>query len=562
MACEPAQAEARDPSRSALEYLHGLLQLPPRDQPDPDRLLAGLAGAFGVRAAGLVGLPEGVPLFRHPGPADGPWPWNEDPDLPTRAGQCATALSLARLNGSMLLTPVGFSETSLWLLWLEDDRSTWTDAEAGALALAGHVLTRQAHSDARPTWAQVLDRATRQHRLETTAAVTRRLAHDFGNVLTGILGFTELALAQQIPASTTLHSYLEEIYRAAQSGAQFTHQLRLLSRRHSASGRPGNLAQAVRAEHDRIRPLLGPQHDLSMDVPENLPAVALDGEMLRQVLAALLDNAREALSASGSITVSARAVELTRPECQELFGSARPGPHIEVCIADTGTGLSPDTQRRLFAEPFYSTKPRRRGFGLAVTYGVLHAHHGGLRLYPSENGVVARFVVPRAPTLAVPENGTAQTAAPKPESPPTGEKLLIADGDPVALQFVAGTLERAGYRVCMAATAEEAVQLYFGQGSDPFRLVVSDMVVPKYGGVELARRLRRRDDTAAVLLMTGHVTPDTNHPEFAQRPLEVLAKPFRPEGLLRAVRSALDKTTTRRPLPPTTGGEAMMSSLR
>jgi signal transduction histidine kinase/CheY-like chemotaxis protein len=559
-----------DPSRMALDYLHGLLQRPAREQPDLERLLAELAQAFGVPAAGLVGLPEGAPLLRHPGPVPGPWPWQEDPELLNRVGRSPSALTVLRPGGgSLLIAPVVWTDGSAWLLWLEDNRSTWDDRECAALLLAAGVLAQQARAVAPPPWAQTLDRAARQQRLETTASVTRRLAHDFGNVLTGILGFTELALAQQVPANTPLHSYLNEVYRAAQGGAHFTQQLRLFSRRQSSSSRSTALLPVLLEEAGRVRGTLSTGQHLQVSVPDDLPPIALDADVLRQIAGALLDNAREALVGPGSITLSARLAELSRGDANELYGSVRPGPHVEVCLADTGTGLSPEAERRLFAEPFFTTKPRRRGFGLAVAYGLLHAHQGGIRLYPTERGVVARFVVPVAarpagheinPSASVADlaHGSAG-ASPSPGvslsqgvSPSRaalrGEKVLVVDDDPLVLEYVTTTLERAGYRVQPASSGEEALRLYFAQPGDPFRLVLSDVVMPKFSGVDLAGRLAKRDGNARVLLMSGQVPADYVRSEIAHQ-FELLAKPFSPEGLLRAVRLALDRPAPRRTAP-------------
>src|SRR2546421_83864 len=142
---------------------------------------------------------------------------------------------------------------------------------AAALALAGQALSRWLGSEARPRWADQLALAARQERLETAADVTRRLSHDFGNVLTGILGFTELALAQQVPANTPLHSYLQEVYRAAQTGAQFTHQLRLFSRRQSTSSRSTPLSAILAEQEARLFAARDQGVHLRLNVPADLP---------------------------------------------------------------------------------------------------------------------------------------------------------------------------------------------------------------------------------------------------------------------------------------------------
>lgn len=530
-------------SQAVLEFLHRLLCQPAADQPALPGLLAELARAFHAPAAGVASLPGGQALARHPNsPAAGEvtWPWQDDPSLLGRARQAPGAVAVERTGCAMLVTTFTGPDGASWVVWLEDaSRAGFDDAEAAALGLAGQALARWLASDARPRWADRLDLAARQHRLETVATVTRRLAHDFGNVLTGILGFTELALAQQVPANTPLHTYLNEVYRAAQTGAQFTHQLRLISRRQSASSRGSQLAAVFAEQEARLFAAQPEGLNLRLALPADLPPVALDDEHMHQVLTALLDNAREALMGPGTISVSARAVQLGEAECQELFGAALPGPHVEVVIADTGTGLNPEVQRRLLAEPFFSTKPRHRGFGLAITHGVLHAHKGGFRLHPGEErGVVARVLLPVAPAplvLPQPEKVVRPTERLK------GERVLVVDDESEVLQYVVASLARAGFRVEPASSGEAAYQAYFAQPADPFRLVLTDVVMPGLGGVELARRLLRRDPAVRMLFMSGHVSTDFTRQDFAEQAFEFLAKPFRPEQLLKAVRAAISR---------------------
>jgi signal transduction histidine kinase/CheY-like chemotaxis protein len=548
-----------DVSRRALECVHGWLREPSPDPRDLGRLLAELAGAFEAPAAGLSCLRDGSPLLRHPAAGrDGrPAPWQQESDILSRARSAASAVTVERPGGgSFLLTTLGWPGYNGWLLWLEDERrAEWADAEAAAFALAGQALTRWLHASAPAArWADQLERAARQQRLETAADLARRLAHDFGNVLTGILGFTELALTQQVHADSPLHTYLLEVQRSAQSGAQMTHLLRQFSRRQAPAGRSCLLHPVLTAEEARLRALPPPAPSLHLSLPADLPPLALDADHLRQVLAALLDNAREALVGAGAISVSARTVELSEADCRDLFGDVRPGPHVEVTVADTGAGLSPDAQRRLFAEPFFSTKPRRRGFGLATAYGILHAHRGGLRLLPgSERGAVARVLLPLAPVVA-----PSQVAAAA--EPARGERVLVVDDDAMILQLVSTTLERAGYRVQAVGGGEEALKAYAAAGRDPFRLVLTDVLMPRLGGLELARRLLGRDAGARVLFMSGQVSADFSPADFAGHGFELLHKPFRPEGLLRAVRHALDRPAPRRAPGRAAGEEPVVSS--
>jgi signal transduction histidine kinase/ActR/RegA family two-component response regulator len=548
-----------DRSRAALDFAHRLLAAPATDWPGLDRLLADLAAAFAAAAAGLATLPDGALLARSPSvPANFQPPWVRDAELIPRARAALTALTVPSSEvGPLLLSAFAAADGSSWLLWLEaGSRSGWTDGEAAALPLVGHTLSRRLGAPAgegTPRWAGQLDRAGRQQRLENAAQVARRLAHDFGNVLTSIIGFTELALAQQVPANTPLHSYLTEVHRSAQSGAQFTHQLRLFSRRQPGSSSCCPLHVVLVEEEARFRSASAGTANLRVALAPDLPSLAIDADHLRQVLAVLLDNARDAVvgspqSAAGGavreVGVSARLVVLAEADCRDLFGDARPGAHVEISVTDNGPGLSAEARRLLFAEPFFSTRPRRRGFGLSIAYGILRAYRGGLDVSAQPGGgTIARILLPVG--IASPVSAPASAAAGKAGS---GDTVLVVDDDPMILQLVSATLEQAGYRVQAASNGEDALRAYQSAPPDrPFRLVLTDVYMPRISGLDLARRLLRHDAAVRLLFMSGQAPPELSQQDLGGQHIDLLAKPFRPESLLRAVRQALDRSPTRRP---------------
>ena len=133
-----------------------------------------------------------------------------------------------------------------------------------------------------------------------------------------------------------------------------------------------------------------------------------------------------------------------------------------------------------------------------------------------------------------------------PSVAPRDEKILIVDDDPMILQFVSMTLEQAGYRVKAVASADEALQCHATATADPFHLILSDVVMPRVTGVELARQLLARDASTRILFMSGQVSHDYLRTDLSAQPIDLLKKPFRPEGLLRAVRGAMDRVASNR----------------
>jgi signal transduction histidine kinase/CheY-like chemotaxis protein len=496
-------------------------------------LLGELVGAFGAHGAGIAQLPGGEPIAGQA--EDIPLPWSARPELLREVAATPTALAVRDGGRHWLLTATGADGATGWLLWLHAPTAReWSPAEGAALALAGEALARRlCPPDEAPRWARQLQSARRRQRFDEAATAVRRVAHDYGNVLTGILGFSEMA-AGQAPAGSALAGYLDEVLRAAQQGEQLTNRLRLFARRGWPTNQPACLASVVADEARRLR---GQFQGIGLDVvlPPDLPAPAIDAEPLRHVLAQLLDNAAEAAAGRGAVRLSARAVSLTADECLDLLGSAVPGSHVEVAVEDGGCGLSAEARERLLVEPFFTTKPRQRGYGLAVAYGILAAHRGALAVEPSAAGTLARAYLP-----ASAQAGSASAAR--------GAGVLVVDDDPMVLNLVRTTLQRAGYRVETVTCAAEAVRSYT-RTPERFGLVLSDVAMPEGSGYDLARQLCARDAGVNVLFMSGQLMPDSARPPPVVG--EVLTKPFGPDGLLRAVRRAL----RRGPRPGPANGE-------
>lgn len=515
-----------DCSRSVLDFIHQNLGTGSGKGLGLDGLVRELAQAFGACGAGLALMEAGglVTHGRVTAKDDAcPLPWKEQASLLAKIHPGEPGISL----GSFLVA--GWYQEGMLggLIWVESDAvgRPWTEGEASALALAGQVLAHgmARTADTRPRWVKQLDRAARQRNLELVGQVSRRLAHDFGNVLTGILGFNELALAQHIAANTPLHTYISEAHKAAQNGALFTHQLRLLSRRQSSAHGLTTVVGFLADEEKRLRLLWGPGVPLSIKHKDTLPPVALDADQLRQALNAILENAREAIQGilDGSVQVNAQTTTLAEEDCRDFYGDVRPGKHLIIEVSDNGKGLTAEAAQRVFGEPFFSTKTRKRGFGLALAFSILSSNRGGLDLQPgAERGTIARLVVPLAPELKAP-------------------KVLVVDDDPLILQFVCTTLEQAGYQVQKATSASDAFHSFTRVTPD---LVLSDVAMPRETGIDLARRLIGQDANVRLLFMSGKAVLELEDPDMISRQFGLLAKPFRTDGLLTAVRTALNQT--------------------
>jgi signal transduction histidine kinase len=247
-----------------------------------------------------------------------------------------------------------------------------------------------------------------QQRLDDAILVARRLAHMYSNVLTSILGFVEMSLAQA-PVNSTLKRYLDVALRGTQQGVSLTQRLRLLGSRTTFGAQGVSLLPVLARQAGRRA---NPEQEIqeTIDVPGDLPPVALSNEQLTAILEALLDNAYEALDSKGRVSVSAALVTLGKDDLAAVLGNPLPGIFVQMDVTDSGPGLTPEVRARLFQDPFFTTKPRHYGLGLTIAYSILNGHQGGLCMLDAPGGgLTVRVFLPVAGRSGVAEDRRTQS---------------------------------------------------------------------------------------------------------------------------------------------------------
>ena len=388
------------PSASALAFLPSWWQ----ETTDPaafDGLLAGWVRACGWRAAGFVWPAETAPVVFKVAPtgstSDAIVP-AEVPDVTRRlrAGE-PTVYVPSPHTGGRVYAAVAPAGRPLGLLWAERTAGqAWSDADCAYVALTAKTVERSPALAAAS--GPLVDPDRLAQRLADAAVIAGRMAHDFDNILTGIMGFADLT-APLLPPGSQQQSFVAEIAKVGQRGIAFTQQLHQLSRGGQQRPNPGSVVATLGREELRLKPAMHPTLRVEKDLPPNLPAVAVEAGPLQMVLGHLFENAVEACPQGGTVKITARAVELTEADAHGYLGKVAPGPHVLVTVTDSGAGIKPEVRRRLFVEPFYTTKVRHRGLGLAVSYRIVAAHQGGLVIdpvAPPGSGTQVRVVFPLA----------------------------------------------------------------------------------------------------------------------------------------------------------------------
>ncbi len=365
-----------------------------------DALLASWGRACGWRACGFAWTGETGPVVKtvQAGVAiDAPAPL-EMPDALRRlkSGESTVLYSIPGTTGRVFAS-VHPSGRPVGVLWAEKTAGQpWIDGERAYLALVGKTVERAPSLAA--IIGTVIDPERLYQRLGDTAAIAGRMAHDFDNLLQGIIGFSDLALPLLPPGSQPAN-YVAEIGKVGQRGITFTQQLHHLSRSGQVKPTPGAVGLALTKEEARLKVAAHNNVRIEKDLSPNLPPVAVEAGPLQSVLGHLLANAVEACPAGGVVRVTARPVELSETDARGYLGRVGVGGHLQVTVTDTGLGIKPEVRRRLFVEPFYTTKVRHRGLGLAIAYRVLCSHRGGILIenVPSPGtGTQVRVVLPLA----------------------------------------------------------------------------------------------------------------------------------------------------------------------
>jgi PAS domain S-box-containing protein len=374
-------------------------------------------------------------------------------------------------------------------------------------------------------------------RIESIGRFAGGIAHDFNNLLTVILGTCEIALPE-LPSSSPLHRDLSEILDAAQRAALLTGQLLTFSRKQVTQPEPLRLDVVLDEMAPIFDRLLGADVRLTIEVDAQGPWFVMDRSQLEQVLLNLVVNAKDAMTDGGELVLRGRRVALDEARARRL-GLAE-GSHAEVEVRDTGVGMDPRTLAQIF-EPFFTTKGvgQGTGLGLSTVYGVIQQAGGQVEV-ESEVGRGTTFRIYLPAVELTEAEATAPEALKRAPSAPGGhETLLLVEDDPGVREMAARILRGRGYHVLTAPSREQALFLAAGH-LDRIDLLLCDVVLGDGHGRDVVEALRSKGKRVPVIMMSGYPTDEIlpggdgpGHP--------MLHKPFHPDELARAVRSALGR---------------------
>jgi PAS domain S-box-containing protein len=374
-------------------------------------------------------------------------------------------------------------------------------------------------------------------KMEAVGRLAGGIAHDFNSLLTAVLGHTELVLDQLGPGHEARRGLLE-IQRAGERAAALTRQLLSVSRHQFLEPVVLDVNELIGRDKDLLASLNGESVELRMvPAPEPL-RVRADPAQVEQVLLNLVVNAKDAMPDGGELTIRTSLVEIDPAEAAR-HPEGRPGRFVCLSVVDTGCGMDPHTQAHIF-EPFFTTKQADKGtgLGLSTVYGIVH-QSGGFIAVESSQGQGSRFDVFLPVTDGAPAARAASWATAEPVAARREATILIAEDEDLVRSLLTDLLVHQGYRVLPAAHGPQALELSRGHYGN-LDLLVTDLVMPRMSGLDLARRLLEERPGLPVLFMSGHAG-DTLSPDCTPPPGAVtLRKPFTPAVLLQQIVDLLE----------------------
>jgi two-component system cell cycle sensor histidine kinase/response regulator CckA len=375
------------------------------------------------------------------------------------------------------------------------------------------------------------EKLIQSHKLEAVGRLAGGIAHDFNNLLTVITGYADLALEKVGPGGEVLEE-MREMRAAAAKAAKLTAQMLAFSRRQVLQPRVFNPNGLIGDMTKMLRRVIGEDIELSVRLPEHIGNVRADPAQIEQVLLNIVINARDAMPEGGMLRVQTRAAVR-----DAVTGPAEipPGPYVLLSVADTGTGMDPETLSHIF-EPFFTTKEEGKGtgLGLSTAYGIVK-QSGGWIYCASIPGIGTTFTIwlPQIQELAEESRAAVMHAAPAGGK----ETVMLVEDDASVRRFLGSVLASAGYDLREAANGAEALVALRSRAA---ALVITDMVMPLMGGRELVTRVRQSFPETRLLVISGYLSDPAPSSWILDGKLRLLQKPFGPRELLAAVREVLD----------------------
>jgi len=420
--------------------------------------------------------------------------------------------------------------------WISVNASFLRDENGNPTAIQGVTRDITDRKQAEAKYIKLQSQLIQAQKMESVGRLAGGVAHDFNNMLTIILGNTELAM-ENMALDDPLHNNLDEIFSAARRSADITRQLLAFARKQTIAPKVLDLNDTIESMLKMLRRLIGEDVDLAWQPGANIRQVRMDPSQIDQILANLCVNARDAIADVGKITIETGTATFDSAYCAEHPGFVA-GDFVLIAVSDDGCGMDKETLANLF-EPFFTTKDvdKGTGLGLATVYGIVKQNDGFINVYSEPDlGTTFKIYLPRhlSKTVSLPEQ--------EPDKPSERghETVLLVEDEPSILKMTRMMLEREGYKVLAAGTPGEAIRLA-NEHADEIHLLMTDVVMPEMNGRGLAKNILSLYPHLKCLFMSGYTANVIAHHGVLDEGVQFIQKPFAKQDLAIKVREVLDE---------------------
>lgn len=376
-------------------------------------------------------------------------------------------------------------------------------------------------------------------KMESVGRLAGGVAHDFNNMLSIILGNSEIVL-DDIEPDNPLTQNIEEIQKAAQRSSDLTRQLLAFARKQTISPQILDLNITIEGMFKILRRLIGEDIDLSWRPKNGLWLTRIDPSQVDQILANLCVNARDAIRNVGKVTIETDNIHLEDQYLQQNV-DFKPGDYVVLLVSDSGSGMDKETVDNLF-EPFFTTKDvgEGTGLGMATVYGIVRQNNGFINVY-SELGKGTTFKI-YLPKQVQEQDNPAQKISEK-KILKGDETILLVEDEKAILNTAQMMLERLGYTVLPAPSPEEALEIAQKFMPDGIHLLLTDVVMPKMNGRDLSKELIKLYPDLKCLFMSGYTANVIAHHGVLEEGLNFINKPYSKQDLSLKLREILDTSS-------------------
>jgi signal transduction histidine kinase/CheY-like chemotaxis protein len=371
-------------------------------------------------------------------------------------------------------------------------------------------------------------------KMEAIGQLAGGVAHDFNNILTAVIGYSNL-LQMKLDKDDVLQHNVKQIISITERGANLTQSLLAFSRKEAIDLKPVSLNKIVETSINVLPKLIGESIEIKKEFLDKRLFIMADSIQIERMIMNFASNARDAMPEGGTISFKTEKVNMDL-EYIKAHGFGRQGMYALLSITDTGTGMNEEIKSRIF-EPFFTTKKMGEGtgLGLSIVYGIVKQLNGFIIVY-SEEGKGTTF----STYFPIIKEGTEDDTEDNIEHPRGDETVLLAEDEDEVRKPLKAILEKFGYNVIEATDGKEAVDK-FNKNSDMVKLLIFDMIMPNKNGKTAYADIKLKKPDIKIIFISGYTADAPHIKEMLHEGLPFIAKPVLPRNLLRTMREVLDK---------------------